>query len=76
MSGGAADLIKYKKSRGNVVFGEVTPAALACDGEEYWNQCWRHAAGFTCSPPLKRGQKEKLLEAVVQVWSLTQLVSN
>jgi len=76
MSGGAADLIKYKKSRGNVVFGEVTPAALACDGEEYWNQCWRHAAGFTCSPPLKRGQKEKLLEAVVQPGGAVDLIGS
>lgn len=65
MSAGAADLIKYKKGRGNVVFGEVTPAALGCDGEEYWNKCWRHAAGFTCAPPVRKGQKDKLLGAVV-----------
>jgi len=65
MSGGAADLIKYKKTKGAVIFGEVTPAALGCDGEEYWNKCWRHAAGFTCSPPLRKGQRDKLLEGVV-----------
>ena len=65
-SANAADLIKFKKGKGSVIFGEVTPAALACDGEEYWNKCWRHAAGFTCSPPLKKGQKDQLVEASVE----------
>ena len=35
-SDSAADIIKAKKSRGNVLYAEVTPASLACDGNEYW----------------------------------------
>ena len=57
----AKDVIEYKKSKGAVIVAEITPAALACDGEEYWNTCWRHAAGFMCEPPLRKGQKDELL---------------
>ena len=32
---------------------KVTAASLACDGSNYWNKCWRHAAGFVCNPPLR-----------------------
>jgi len=35
------------------VFGEVIPAAVACDGSHYFNKCWRHAAGHVVSPPLR-----------------------
>ena len=43
-SSSAADIVKNKKSRGNVLYAEVGPASLACDGSEYWNNCWNHAA--------------------------------
>lgn len=38
---------------GKIVFGEVIPAALAFDGSQYFNQSWRHAAGYVVSPPLR-----------------------
>ena len=64
-SAAAAEIIRAKKSRGNVVYGEVTPAVLACDGEEYFNSCWRHAAAFVTRPPIRKGQTEQLLNAAV-----------
>lgn len=60
----AKDVIQYKKSKGSVLLAEITPAALACDGEEYWNPCWRHAAGFMCLPPLRKGQKDELVSGI------------
>ena len=38
---------------GKVVYGEVIPAALSADGSQYFNKCWRHAAGHVVSPPLR-----------------------
>ncbi len=64
MSSSAAEVIRRKRAKGIVVFGETTPAALACDGAEYWNSCWRHAAGFVCSPPIRKGQKDEMVELV------------
>ena len=66
MSPSAVEVIKRKKARQSVVFGQTTPAALACDGEEYWNQCWRHAAGFVCSPPIRKGVKDEMVHVVTQ----------
>jgi dihydropyrimidinase len=64
-SSSAAEVMKRKKSRGAVVFAETTAAALGCDGSAYWNQCWRHAAGFVCEPPLRNGQKDAILNGLV-----------
>jgi len=52
-----------RRSRGCVVTAEVTAAGLACDASNYWNKCWRHAAGFVCSPPLRDGEAEELVSA-------------
>ena len=57
------DIVKVKKNRGNVLYAEVTPAALVCDGNEYWNQCWNHAASFVTAPPLRKGMADALVEA-------------
>lgn len=62
----AADIVKKRKDKGGVVFSEVTPACLACEGTNYWNKCWRHAAGFVCSPPLRDGETDNLLDAVTE----------
>ncbi len=66
MSPSAVEVLRRKKARGNVVFGETVPAALACDGEEYWNKCWRHAAGFVCAPPVRKGAKEEMTHVLMQ----------
>ena len=36
-----------------MVFGEPIAASLGCDGTQYFNKCWRHAAGHIMSPPLR-----------------------
>ena len=72
----AADIVKTKKDRGNVLYAEVSPASLACDGNEYWNSCWTHAAGYVTKPPLRKGVADALVESaisskcvVVLLWS-------
>lgn len=62
-SDSAADIVRVKKNRGNVLYAQVTPAALACDGNEYWNSCWNHAASFVAEPPLRKGVCQALLDA-------------
>lgn len=59
----SADVVKMKKERGNAVFATVTPASLACDGKEYWNENWNEAASFLTSPPLRKGVSNALIEA-------------
>ena len=59
----ASDLVKKRSSKGCVVSAEVTAASLVCDGSNYWNKCWRHAAGFVTSPPLREGEADSLLAA-------------
>jgi len=41
---------------GKVVYAEVIPAALSLSGSQYFNKCWRHAAGHVVSPPLRNDQ--------------------
>lgn len=53
MSRLSADVIHEHRRKGKIVFGEVIPAALAFDGSQYFNQSWRHAAGYVVSPPLR-----------------------
>ncbi|KAH8877083.1 Dihydropyrimidinase-related protein 5 [Schistosoma japonicum] len=47
--------IKYQKlvGGGNAVVGETLAAALGADGTHYKHNCWRHAAGYVLSPPLR-----------------------
>ncbi|EDV28692.1 uncharacterized protein TRIADDRAFT_63495 [Trichoplax adhaerens] len=53
MSKSAADAIVSARRRGCVVFGEPIAAGLGCDGTNYWNKDWRHAAGFVMGPPIR-----------------------
>ena len=59
----SADVVKMKKNRGNAIFASVTPASLACDGSQYWNENWNEAASFLTAPPLRKGVSEALVEA-------------
>lgn len=69
-SDSAADIIKNKKSRGNVLYAEVTPASLACDGNEYWNSCWNHAAAYVCKPPLRKNVSDAMVEATTSTFDV------
>ena len=59
----ASDIVKKRKEKDCVVAGEVTAAGLACDGSNYWNKSWSHAAAFVCSPPLREGEMDNLVDA-------------
>jgi len=59
-------IVSKRKSKGCVVSAEVTAASLACDGSNYWNKCWRHAAAFVCTPPLREGEMDELLNAAIK----------
>ena len=57
-----------KKSRGAVVYADTSAAAIILDGDEYWNKCWRHAASFLCSPPLREDElRSKKMHVQFQV---------
>ena len=53
MSKTAADIIVRWRNQGSVVFGEPIAASLATDGTHYYHRCWRHAAAYVLSPPLR-----------------------
>ena len=53
MSRSSADVVADKRRAGNVIFGEPIAASLASNGTHYYHTCWRHAAGFVLSPPLR-----------------------
>ncbi|VDN08792.1 unnamed protein product [Dibothriocephalus latus] len=53
MSSLAANKIAEARKDGVLVIGEAVAAGLGADGSHYFDKCWRHAAGFVMSPPLK-----------------------
>jgi len=53
MSKQAADAVIAGKQMGAVCYGEPIAASLGVDGNEYCHTCWRHAAAYVMSPPLR-----------------------
>eukprot|EP00092_Neocalanus_flemingeri_P067454 GFUD01082339.1.p1 GENE.GFUD01082339.1~~GFUD01082339.1.p1 ORF type:complete len:548 (+),score=182.41 GFUD01082339.1:85-1728(+) len=53
MSKSAAKIILEKRKEGSVIFGEPIAASLAVNGSHYYHTCWRHAAAYVLSPPLR-----------------------
>jgi len=66
MSKSAGQEIERAKSKGINVYGEPLAVAMACDGREYYDKDWRHAAGYVMSPPLREDPttKEYLAKAL------------
>lgn len=68
MSKSAAEIIMKKRKEGAVIFGEPIAASLACNGTHYWHKCWRHAAAYVLSPPLREdeGTPDYLMDLLAQ----------
>ena len=66
MSKSACQEIERAKSKGINVYGEPLAVGLACDGREYYNKDWRHAAGYVMSPPIREDltTKDYLMQAL------------
>uniref|UniRef100_A0A5K3ET21 dihydropyrimidinase n=2 Tax=Mesocestoides corti TaxID=53468 RepID=A0A5K3ET21_MESCO len=65
MSSAAAQKISDARQDGILVVGEAIAAGLATDGSHYLNKCWRHAAGYVMSPPLReKGTQTLLMKAL------------
>uniref|UniRef100_A0A1I8GB02 dihydropyrimidinase n=1 Tax=Macrostomum lignano TaxID=282301 RepID=A0A1I8GB02_9PLAT len=60
----AADAIACaRRTTGQACFGEVSPAALACDDSVYQHPSWRFAAGHVTNPPLRDASAKAALAA-------------
>ena len=55
-----ARIISTRKEKGHVVFGEITPAALACNDVDYFEKDWKTAASLVTSPPIRKEHCEAL----------------
>ncbi|EUB62962.1 Dihydropyrimidinase [Echinococcus granulosus] len=65
MSAGAAQKISDARQAGILVIGEAIAAGLGTNDSHYFNSCWRHAAGYVMSPPLRSsGTESKLMQAL------------
>uniref|UniRef100_A0A183TGQ2 dihydropyrimidinase n=3 Tax=Schistocephalus solidus TaxID=70667 RepID=A0A183TGQ2_SCHSO len=53
MSALAANKIAEARQDGILVIGEAVAAGLGTDGSHYLDKCWRSAAGYVMSPPLR-----------------------
>lgn len=61
MSISAAEEIMRSRQRwgDRFIFGEALASGLGVDGRNYYNKCWRHAAGHVMSPPLSPDKETK-----------------
>jgi len=68
MSKSAANVIMNKRKDGTVIFGEPIAASLAVNGSHYYHSCWRHAAAYVLSPPLREdeGTPDYLMELLAR----------
>ncbi|VDO06640.1 unnamed protein product [Rodentolepis nana] len=65
MSAGAAQKICDARQEGILVIGEAIAAGLGTNSSHYFNKCWRHAAGYVMSPPLRSsGTETELMKAL------------
>ncbi|KAL5110727.1 Dihydropyrimidinase-related protein 2 [Taenia crassiceps] len=65
MSAGAAQKISDARQAGILVIGEAIAAGLGTNNSHYFDTCWRHAAGYVMSPPIRGGGTEsKLMKAL------------
>lgn len=65
MSAGAAQRISDARQAGILVIGEAVAAGLGTNSSHYFSSCWRHAAGYVMSPPLRpSGTEVKLMKAL------------
>jgi dihydropyrimidinase len=46
-------MLASARNNGYQVYGETIAAALGTDGSNHRHACWRHAAGYVMSPPLR-----------------------
>ena len=75
-SSSTVDIISARKKKGHVVYAEITPAALAGDGEAYWDKDWKKAAACVTSPPIRKGQNQLLVDKMTEEDTGLDLVSS
>ena len=69
-------IIASRQNKGHVVFGEVTPAALACNDVSYWDKDWKTAASLVASPPIRKEHCAALADALAKDLGLDLVGSN
>ena len=69
-------IIASRQKKGHVVFGEVTPAALACNDVSYWDKDWKTAASLVASPPIRKEHCTEMADALAKDLGLDLVGSN
>ena len=69
-------IIASRQKKGHVVFGEVTPAALACNDVSYWDKDWKTAASLVASPPIRKEHCTEMADSLAKDLGLDLVGSN